>query len=264
MQNLLHEIREGYEQVGMRPGQVVYITGNFGRPGNFGAPNKELLLKAHLDTILAVIGVKGTLIVPTHSFSLVRTNLVFDVANTRSEMGPFTEFVRVQDSTVRQFHPFSSHSAYGFDAPFICTKNSRHVFGPHSPFQRMIDADALYVSVGQSMEQTISLVHHAEFSMGVPYRYTKEFIHPCLINGVIRNELFYLHVTHHDCDIIRDKNKKIMEDFKSKHVLNRAKMGRSFVEAISTKSFYENTLELMRKDIYSWVEKPPLNRPYQI
>jgi aminoglycoside 3-N-acetyltransferase len=233
--NLLSAIKESYEQVGMKSGQVIYITGNFGRPGNFLIPHKELLLKAHFDSILAILGPKGTLIVPTHSFSLVKTNIVFDIANTRSEMGPFTEFVRIQDSAIRQFHPFSSHTAYGFDAPFFCTKNSRHVFGPHSPFQRMIEADALYISVGQAMEQSISLVHHAEFSMGVPYRYTKEFMHPCLVNGVISNELFYLHVTHHNCDIIRDKNKKIMEDFKSRYVFNRAKMGRSFTESISSK-----------------------------
>lgn len=258
------DILNAYREIGVESGRIVYITGNFGRPGRYCVDNRDELLKAHLTGLLELLGPQGTIVVPSHSWSLVRTNNVFARLATPSETGPFTEYVRQQKSSVRQFHPYSSSTALGREADFLCRDTSRHAYGPHTPFQRMVDKDALYISVGQSMEYSITLVHHLEFMMGVPYRYVKEFKHPCLVEDEIAEELFYLYVTHHNCDIKRDQNRKIMNHFKGRHVLRKSGLGRSYVEALSSREFFNCTSELMSKDIYVWLSEPPSIRPYQI
>ncbi len=260
-----NDLLQAYGQAGVESGRIVYLTGNFGRLGKYFVEGKRSLLQAHLSALQELLGPQGTLVVPTHCWSLIRTDIPFDSLATPSEMGPFTEFVRQQPSSVRQFHPFSSHTAVGRQADVICSNNSRHVFGQCSPFQRMVERDALYVSVGMPIENTISLVHHVELMMGVPYRYTKEFVHPCLKDGKVSHELFYVFVTHHDCDIKRDSNEKILKHFRREgHSVRKVSLGRSFVESLSMLDFFNCTSELLRRDIYSWLSTPPTLRPYRI
>jgi len=256
------DIIEAYRGVGVESGRVVYVTGSFGRPGIYQFPQKNRLLDAHLTAIQEILGPDGTLMVPTHSRSLCNTKKPFDLSSTPSETGPFTEYVRIQNESVRQFHPFSSTTALGKDAEELCLHTSMHVYGAESPFQRMIDCDALYVSVGQDMAQSISLVHHIEFVMGVPYRYVKEFRHPCLIDDEVEDREFYLHVIRKDLDIRRDKNRKIMSIYKKNGDLHRAPLGRSFIEAVSSEKFYKIITKEFSKNIYLWLESDPTNRTY--
>lgn len=258
------DIVSAYKSVGVGKGRVVYVTGNFGSLGFYQYADKQAILQDHFNVLRELVGDSGTLIVPTHSFSLCNTDTVFDPHATPSETGPFTEFVRQQHGSVRQFHPFSSSTAIGAEAEAICTQNSRHAYGPESPFHRMVDRDALYVSVGMPMNKTISLVHHIEMVMGVPYRYAKEFVHPCLVDGAVRELEFYFYVTRRECDIVRDRNLFIMDEFKKRYKLHRSPVGRSHVEALSCLDFYRSTTRLFAKNIYCWLREPPVNRPYRI
>ena len=257
------DLIESYESLGLGSGRTVYITGNFGRLGRYDKLGKSVVLQDHLYAIQELIGDKGTLVVPTHTWTLCNTDLVYDPLSAKSETGPFTEFVRQQAGSVRMFHPFSSLTALGYKASDICSNNSRHVFGMGSPFQRMIDMDALYVSVGQHMERSISLVHHIELVMGVPYRYVIEFVQQCLIDGTVEIYEFYVDVLRYECDIVRDRNKKIMANYRNTNSVVRTKMGRSFAESLSMPDFYHSTAELFAKDIYVWLKDTPIERPYR-
>jgi len=252
-----------YSNLGIKKGSVVYITGNFGRFGRYAKNDKESILRDHFQAIYSLLGDKGTIVVPTHSWSLFNTDNVFDINETISETGPFSEYIRNKEGSVRQLHPFSSSTAFGYKAREICSDNSRHVYGYHSPFQRMLDNDAFFLSVGQKIQTTISLVHHIEFLMGVPYRYSKEFIHPCKIGKSIENLPFYIFALRKDCDIRRDRNRKFLIDFESKYNLLSAKLGRSFGESLRMKDFLESATNLLKKDIYNWLEEEPKNKPFR-
>ena len=254
---------ELYKKLGLDSGRVVYVTGNFGRLGRYYLRDKDIVLQDHINAIQEIIGINGTLVVPTHSWSLCNTDKLFDIENTKSETGPFTEEVRNQENSVRQFHPFSSLTAVGKKSVEICTNNSRHVFGWESPFQRMIDLDALYISVGQPMKKSISLVHHIELIMGVPYRYTKEFIQPCLIDGEVKMIEFYVYVTRNECDIVRDRNNKIMSKFREKFTVPNISIGRSFAESLNMQDFFKSTTKEFVKDTYIWLKNDPKIRPYR-
>jgi aminoglycoside 3-N-acetyltransferase len=100
--------------------------------------------------------------------------------------------------------------------------------------------------------------------MGVPYRYVKEFMHPVVINGSYSTEPFYMYVWYRELELHRDGNRKIFEHFR-KHggVTTEADLGRGTVYGYELAHFVESTLDLMRCDIYAWLERPPQIRPYR-
>lgn len=253
-------LSDAYRAVGLQERSVVYLTGDLGALGRFEIKNKKTLLEAHVEVIFDLISSDGTIMVPTHSWSLCNTDNVFDPAETPSETGVFSEFVRRLPGAVRQVHPFSSTTAYGANSGFFCTNNSLHAYGPNSPFSRMVDANAIFVSVGKPINLTISLVHHAEFMMGVPYRYTKEFVQPCIINKKVINKEFYLYVTHKNVDIARNRNKRILQFFETANEVKVSKLGRSIVQSVQQKPFFDSTVDLMSKNIYAWLSTPPVVR----
>jgi aminoglycoside 3-N-acetyltransferase len=212
---------------------------------------------------MSLLGEKGTLVVPTHSFSLCNTDVPFSVSETPSETGPFTEFVRTQNGAVRQYHAFSSRVAVGYNAQQICGDCSLHAYGFETPFQRMTDADGLFVSMGMPASSSVSLVHQAEFLMGVPYRYTKEFVHPVIYNGTVVPAIFYLYVTYRDVDIKRDNNRRIFGHFSERYKLHEGRLGLTSIQSFSMREFMNSTTRLMRSDIYSWLSRQPKRRPYR-
>jgi len=155
------ELVEAYKGVGVAPGRVVYVTGNLGRLGLIKGKEKSEVIRTHFEILGDLLGEKGTLVVPTHSFSICNTDIPFSMSSTPSETGPFTEYVRNQKDAVRQYRAFSSSTAFGADSHEICGDCARHAYGHHTPFQRMVDADAVFVSIGMPASSAVSLVHQA-------------------------------------------------------------------------------------------------------
>ena len=257
------ELAEAYREIGVAPGRVVYVTGNLGRLGLIKDKDKSDIIRAHFEILEDLLGEKGTLVVPTHSFSICNTDVPFSISSTPSETGPFTEYVRNQKGAVRQYHAFSSSTAIGAASQDICGDCARHVYGYHTPFQRMVDADAIFVSVGMPASSAVSLVHHAEFLMGVPYRYTKEFEHPVEKSGSVVRDVFYLYVIYGGIDIKRDRNVRIFSHFSEHYRLSEARLGLSGIQGFLMGEFMDATTSFMKDDIYAWLAERPNNRPYR-
>ncbi|MCW0221059.1 MAG: AAC(3) family N-acetyltransferase [Prosthecobacter sp.] len=256
-------IAEAYSQLGVQAGDVLYLTGNFGNLGFHESQNKKGTLQAHLKAIRAVIGDAGTLAVPTHSFSLCNTDSPFDVVATPSERGPFTEYIRQIPGTVRQLHPFASITALGAAAEEICSNTARHAYGPNTPFHRLLQQDAWFISVSMPPERTCSIVHHVEQAMAVPYRYTKEFLHPIQRGDNITIEPFYLYVTYRDVDLVRDRNEKIFQHPLLRDHVKKIPLGLGHLWAYRLRIFEQAARDALTQDIYAWLRQPPVKRPYQ-
>lgn len=249
--------------MGCAKGDVVYVTGNFGALGFHESMNKTRTLQAHLDALKSVLGEKGTVVVPTHSFYLCNTDRVFDSVSTPSERGAFTEYIRCQPGAVRQFHPFASLTAMGHRALEICGNTTRHAYGPNTPYERMLEMGAWGVSVGLPAQQTCSVIHHLEQVMAVPYRYTKEFLQPVIREGVVGKEPFYLFVTYRGCKIQRDRNQKLFQHPALANAVTRIQVGLNQVAGYPMRVLRDAAVEHMSSDIYHWLSQPPENRPYQ-
>ena len=110
----------------------------------------------------------------------------------------------------------------------------------------MIKLETKFISFGIPINENCSQVHHAEFNMGVPYRYTKEFEKKIKIGKRVYREKFYLFVLYKE--FIKNVIKKIIvKNFKSKSKIIKKKFGNNFIYQYSMNNFYYQTINLMKK-----------------
>jgi aminoglycoside 3-N-acetyltransferase len=179
------------------------------------------------------------------------------------QMGAFTEFVRLQQGARRSFHPFWSLAGFGRHAGELVDDVSRHSFGMGSVWSRLIEADALNLHIGIQPRLSISAIHHIELVCGVPYRYTKEFKHPVRRGDHVAVEPFYHFVCYRDCDIVRDKNRRIFDNFAATGAVSERPFGRGTIWSFPLTGFYKSTRQFLSRDLYAWCEREPSLRPYQ-
>lgn len=259
------DLLTAYRVLGLQEGDTVYFTGNAGNFGFHESFSKTATLDAHLDALRETLGNNGTLAVPTHTFSYCNTDRVFDPLAAASERGPLTEHLRRQQGSVRQLHPFASVTAWGAAAAELCSNCTRHAYGPRTPFDRMIQRNAWFLSLGLPPQHTCSIVHHMEMLMGVPYRYTKEYLQPVLREGETASQMetFYQFVTYLDTDLERDRNEKIFQHPQLRDTVKKTRVGLADVWAYRMQDFEGAALECLTEDIYAWLKRPPEKRPYR-
>lgn len=259
------EIIAAYRQAGVCEGGVVLVRGNLGLLHAFEDPGKEAILAAHYKALREIVGSQGTIVVPTGNLSLCNTETPFDPHNTPSwRLGSFSEYIRTMEGAMRRRHPFVSYAAIGPDAEEITQGTSRHAYGPASSKDRLIGLNAHAISAGLPPNRTASIVHHSEQMMAVPYRYTKEFMHPVVQpDGPVKKEPFYMYVTYRECDLQRNQNVKLWERFNAHYPVKEASLGHGTVWGYKLAEFHESCIQSFTEDIYIWLDHPPEIRPYR-
>jgi aminoglycoside 3-N-acetyltransferase len=123
-----------------------------------------------------LIGVDGTLIVPTFTYSF-RRNEVFDILNSPSakNIGVFSEYVRNRPDAIRSADPIFSFSAIGSRASKLMERGSAACFGGGSIYESLFDVDACFLAIGINYSSGLSGFMHLEKLADVPYRTDQEF-----------------------------------------------------------------------------------------
>jgi aminoglycoside 3-N-acetyltransferase len=247
----LLDIFKALKNIDLKLGDVIYITGDLSRLGAY--KYKRLILSDLYQSIKKKIGEKGTICFPTHSWSVLKSNLIFNSKTTKSETGVFTEYLRKKNS-IRQDHPYSSISSIGKYSKFICTNNSLAAYGKKSPFARLIKLKAKIINFGLHPRYCCSSVHHSEFILKVPYRFKKFFIQKVIQNNKLITKKYSLFVLKKNfMKIKRNKNKIIFKHFTQKNKILKSKLGRSFIYSYSLSEFYKDNISLLKKNKYSWL-----------
>jgi aminopeptidase-like protein/aminoglycoside N3'-acetyltransferase len=126
-----------------------------------------------------VVGEKGTILVPTYTFSFCRGE-IFDLENTPSAKGPwspstdFLEYVRQLPGAVRSADPVHSVVGLGPKAAEILLDVAPTCFGKDSFFHRLRKLNGKICAVGVPLQES-NFQHHVEEMVGVPFRYKKLF-----------------------------------------------------------------------------------------
>ena len=142
-----------------------------GRPSRF--PPRELpgLL---FELLRAKVGETGTIVVPTFNFGFC-SGIPYDIRNTPAEgMGAFSEFVRARHDSVRSLHAMQSVSATGLHAGDFRKGDPECAYSDQGAFASLLELDATVVLIGTDF-CAASLIHRAELTAGVPYRFMKAF-----------------------------------------------------------------------------------------
>lgn len=129
----------------------------------------ELLIGAALD----VIGSKGTLVMPTYTYSFARGE-VFDRALSSSTLGAVSEYFRRRPGVRRSAHPMFSVAACGRYAAAFAEADVKDCFGPDSAFGVLHWLDGKVVCAGRGLHR-LAFSQYIEQSNGVDYRSFRRF-----------------------------------------------------------------------------------------
>jgi aminoglycoside 3-N-acetyltransferase len=131
-------------------------------------------VNTYLDAIQEVIGLEGTIVVPTFNFGFANGE-PYDPDETPSkDMGAFSELIRKLPEAHRTSHPMQSIAAIGRYAEDLARRDTPSAFDPGSAFERMLELDFKLLLLGAD-SRAVSMFHYSEQRNSVPYRYWKEF-----------------------------------------------------------------------------------------
>jgi aminoglycoside 3-N-acetyltransferase len=237
---------EALAQVGVRAGDVVFSHSNvgyFGMPAGCKNADEacELLLAATFD----VLGPGGTLVVPTFTYSFCKGQ-PFDVDQTPSTCGRFTEWMRKHPSAHRSGDPIFSVAAIGARAEELTRDLPPHCFGPGSFWDRFLHADGIVCN--WNLDAGSTFLHHVERCLSVPYRYDKEFRGEFVKNGARRTgfAVFFCQ------DMSNADTSAVFEPFdalaRQRGIARSEKVGRGAVVALRARSAYDLLAEQLKVD----------------
>ena len=195
-----HALRALLVELGVAGGETIYMGLDMARlplPSWPAALNRDSIRAREdrwcaflFEHIMEILGSRGTLLVGTFSYSCGNPEIPFVVEETRSEIGPFTNWLRQHHQAIRSLHPIFSVAGVGLHARSILTNTGGAAFGPCSPFGRLAGLDARFVSLGVPFHLSITYLHHLEQCYGCNHRYHKIFITPVIKGGIVQKGPF--------------------------------------------------------------------------
>lgn len=253
------EVRKIFLKVGLCDIKNIYLTSNLSKLSQYRIKKKKKL-NIILNVVKNIMGKDSTIFSPAASMNLCNKEGIFDLKKTSShQMGPLAEHIR-KKSTARSLHPYWSVCAIGKNARLL-KNTSRHAYGVGSPWSILLDLDATQINFGINPERAVTLIHHVETVVGVPYRYNKEFIHKVKVDGKIRDEKFYLSTRFKNVEIKKrnELNKHYFQELKKNKKIKYYK-SKNGMEAWSFKmrDFYNIAIKIFTKNIYNYLENIPL------
>lgn len=171
------DIKQGLRDLGLGEGDVVLVHSDLRTlaPARVLKSMPDYGMPVLIEAMRETIGDEGTLVMPTFTWDSFhdKDTVVFDVANTPSEVGSITEFFRKMPGVIRSRHVCHSVAAVGRYAPDVMG-DGVHPFAEGGTFDQLLRLDSWNLFLGVSFEVCTAL-HAVEESMQVPYRFYRDF-----------------------------------------------------------------------------------------
>ena len=175
------DISKALTDVGITTDDNIFVHSNIGYFGKMeNAENKNDYCREFLESVLDVIGINGTLVVPTFSYSFCN-NEVYDKIKTDSVCGIFSEYIRKKSNSSRSDDPNFSIAAIGKNAGLFTKDCAAYSFGKNSFWERFHRKDGKICNF--NLDSSSTFIHYVEKSLNVEYRYDKPFSGTSIING---------------------------------------------------------------------------------
>lgn len=125
-------------------------------------------------SFLHALGSEGTLIAPLFNFEFTK-GVPFDIRESKSAMGSFTEAVRNWAGAVRTGHPIYSFAVVGKNSNLFCNVENFSGYGSDSPFAILHKLGGKIGVIDLPDQHSMTFYHYVEEANNVPYRYHKKF-----------------------------------------------------------------------------------------
>ena len=236
----IHSVITALREAGVKKGDVVFShvgTGFLGRPQ--GEPSAFAAAASIIGHAFAeVLGEEGTFVVPTYTYSFCNGE-DYDPQTTPSTIGYFTEWFRTRPGVRRSHEPIFSVAAHGAKARALLEALPPDSFGEDSIYGRLLRAGGSLCNIGVGLRHA-TFVHFVEQSVGVPYRYKKDFNGNVIEGGrkVPLHVAYYVRSEAAGDDSLPDLS-RLEDDARRTGALAEAPLGRGIVTAISCRDFFD-------------------------
>ena len=219
-------------KLGVRPGDILLAHSSLTRFGYVaGGPD------AVIDAFLDVLGPKGTLVMPSFSFTRKGTE-PFDRTNSPACTGLISETFRRRPDVLRSAHPSHSLCARGPLARDILRNHThrRGVLAHASPFGRLYDRNAWVLMFAPPGANTI--MHMGEYLAGIPHL---DRLSTVLVQGAA-NDVTVREAPFHAS--FEDVYRALARDGK----LRKARLRRNVVYLMKAKDAVDDAADVFRSD----------------
>jgi aminoglycoside 3-N-acetyltransferase len=251
------DLLKALKEVGVAEGDLLMVHSDIATFGKLALFDRHELCQALVNQLDKSIGIRGTLIMPTFSYSFCR-NQVYNREETPSTVGVLTEFFRTQPGSVRTLHPIFSVAIRGpikdqlLDVEMDC-------FGKQSIFGKVHAKRGKLLFFGATF-QACTFIHYVEQMHGVPYRFIKTFA------GMIQDgqrayhaEATYL-VRYLDRQVNLDLT-RLEAHLLKKGMMHQVRVGNGKLLLVDADAVYQEGLKLLDQDIYFFLKEKPLEEP---
>ncbi len=157
----------------IKKNDTVFVHGNASVIKQMQESNNKKKISLFWKYFLSYFSSKGTVIVPTFTYSLTRKK-IFNPKTSKSTIGLFSETFRKLKFTKRSSHPIFSVAHFGKLSEIINQTSDETCFGKNSIYDLLFKKNAKLLCVGCSFNE-LTFVHYIEEKLKVKYRYNKIF-----------------------------------------------------------------------------------------
>lgn len=237
------DISEALRSIDIRENDNVFIHSNIGYFGVLAqANNVNDYADYFIDSIFEVIGKKGTLIVPTFSYSFCRGES-YDMIRTPGVCGLLSEAVRTDPRAARSDDANFSVAAIGWLADYFTKDAPEYSFGRNSFWNRFLNSSGKIANFNFDAGSTF--IHYVEKSLNVPYRYDKGFKGVSIEGSESIQKIFY----HFVYDLNKPQNAPNFTKFHEKSIqtgiARKTNLGRGQIIMVTA----QDTFELIKKEL---------------
>ena len=241
----------------INPGDIIYLECNlFGLLQNIKNEKPSNIIKKFLDVFLRTIGKKGTLITPSFSYSWGKDKKkkIFDLQNTKSTSGVFSEYLR-KKKILRTNDPMFSCLILGNQKKFKFI-NSNNSFGKKSIYSFLHEKNAHLINFGLNKFDP-TFVHYVEQFFHENYsklHYRKIFELHGSYNSKKYKSIHYSFLRLPKLNYTYD-DKKILKKMLKKKDLYSGKILHQKIYICKSKNFFESGIEGLKKNNNFFIKK---------
>lgn len=242
----IENFKEALIKAEIYDGDTIFIHSNIGAFGLLkDAYNITDYCKSLLDAVISIIGSNGTVVVPTFSYSFFNKT-IFDLKNTKSVCGAFSEYIRMLPNSHRNIDPNFSVTAIGKKAKEYTKGIIFNSFDQGSFFDRFLNNNGKICNF--NLDSASTYIHYVEKSINVPYRFDLGFNGTILYNNTELRCRFYHYASPIDTNKYRPDFTKFDSYVKNNNISKVSNVGKGQIVSISAEDTYNVIKEQLKVD----------------
>lgn len=245
------DLKQALKKLGLKQGDTLCIHSELFKLGEVLIPKKDFL-QSIIDTFFEIIGKKGTLIMPTFTYSFNRYK-DYDKIHTKSTVGILTEYFRTTGGGIRTDDPIFSFFIKGYNQNNFKNKLLKTCFSSGCIYDKLVKFQGKIILFGtDKLGYTFS--HFCEQKAKVSYRFFKEF------QGMITDENSQSKKVKIQCYLRKENTKfdldieKQIAILKQDNNFNRVEFANSCIVCIDAQKYLKANLKALKENEFALVE----------